>query len=162
MYDFKLEQFDVKKAFLYGELEEKFYMKQFHGFEVERKEHHVCLLKRSLYGLKQFQKEWYKRFDTFILGHGYSSDSCVYFWKLDDESFIYLLLYVDDMLIVAKSLSEIYTLKLELSMNLKWNIWEQLRNSWYGDQERLRSSKVILDWRKLPWRSFGEVWYERC
>ena len=42
-------------------------------------------------------------------------DSCVYFRKLTDSSFMYLLLYVDDMLIAAKNLSEIYTLKMQLS-----------------------------------------------
>ena len=53
-----------------------------------------------------------------MLGHGYSRsmyDSCVYFRKLNDGSFIYLLLYVDDMLIAAKNLSEIHTLKLQLN-----------------------------------------------
>lgn len=42
-------------------------------------------------------------------------DSCVYFKKLVDDSFIHLLLYVDDMLIVAKNMSEINKLKNELS-----------------------------------------------
>ncbi|KAF3626835.1 putative ribonuclease H protein-like [Capsicum annuum] len=52
-----------------------------------------------------------------MLGHGYSRsmyDSCVYFRKLNDGSFIYLLLYVDDMLIAAKDLTEIHNLKSQL------------------------------------------------
>ena len=52
-----------------------------------------------------------------MLGHGYSRsmyDSCVYFWKLNDGSFVYLLLYVDDMLIAAKDLIEIHNLKGQL------------------------------------------------
>ena len=52
MYDLLLEQFDVKTAFLHGKLEEKIYMKQSQGFEIEKKEDHVYLLKKSLYGLK--------------------------------------------------------------------------------------------------------------
>lgn len=43
--------FDVKTAFLYGELEEKIFMQQPAGFEID--ESKVCLLNRSLYGLKQ-------------------------------------------------------------------------------------------------------------
>ena len=46
-------------------------------------------------------------------------DSCIYFRKLDDRSFIYLPFYVDDMLITVKNLSEIHTLKLQLSSKFK-------------------------------------------
>ena len=52
-----------------------------------------------------------------MLGHGYSKsmyDSCIYFRKLNDISFIYLLLYVDDILITAKDLTEIHNLKTQL------------------------------------------------
>lgn len=42
-------------------------------------------------------------------------DSCVYFRKLQDDTFIYLLLYVDDMLIAAKDSSDISKLKSQLS-----------------------------------------------
>jgi len=50
--DLELEQLDVKTAFLHGDLEEQIYMKQPESFEVVEKENHVCLLKKSLYGLK--------------------------------------------------------------------------------------------------------------
>lgn len=75
-------------------------------------------MKKSLYGLKQSPRQWYKRFDTFMLGHGYSRsnyDSCVYHRKLSDDSFVYLLLYVDDMLIAAFYMSEINRFKSQLS-----------------------------------------------
>ena len=52
MRDLKLEQLDVKTAFLHGKLEEEIYMDQSEGFIVPGKEDHVCKLKRSLYGLK--------------------------------------------------------------------------------------------------------------
>ena len=118
MFDLELEQLDVKTAFLHGELDEQIYMKQPEGFEVPEKEGQVCLLKKSLYGLKQSPRQWYKRFDSFMLGHGFSRsmyDSCVYFRKLDDGSFIYLLLYVDDMLIAAKNITDINHLKALLN-----------------------------------------------
>ena len=118
MHDLELEQLDVKTAFLHGELEEDIYMQQPEGFVVEGKEDHVCLLKKSLYGLKQSSRQWYKRFDSFMVGSGYSRssyDSCVYFRKTHDGSFIYLLLYVDDMLIAAKNMSDIEELKKQLN-----------------------------------------------
>lgn len=67
MHDFELEQLDVKTAFLHGELEEDIYMHQPEGFVVPGKEDYVCLLKRSLYGLKQSPRQWYKRFDSFMI-----------------------------------------------------------------------------------------------
>ena len=53
-----------------------------------------------------------------MLGHGDSRsdyDSCVYHRKLPDGSFVYFLLYVDDMLIAAKSMVEINKVKTQLS-----------------------------------------------
>lgn len=78
----------------------------------------VCLLKKNLYGLKQSPKQWYLRFDEFMLNHGYSQseyDSCVYYKKLFSCDLICLLLYVDDILIACKQRAEIEKLKNALS-----------------------------------------------
>ena len=102
MHDLELEQLDVKTAFLHGELEEEIYMDQPEEFIVLGMEDYVCKLKRSLYGLKQSPRQWYKSFDSFMLLHDFKRsdyDSCIYI-KLIDGSPIYLL-YVDDMLIAA-------------------------------------------------------------
>ena len=70
-------------------------MDQPEGFIVPGKEKFVCKLKRSLYGLKkQSPRQWYKRFDSFMIAHGFKRsayDSCVYI-KFVDGSPIYLLL----------------------------------------------------------------------
>lgn len=79
-------------------------MVQPEGFKVAGKENEVCKLSKSLYGLKQSPRQWYKRFDKFMLESKYTRskyDHCVYLKKLQDGSFIYLLLYVDDMLIAS-------------------------------------------------------------
>ena len=92
-------------------------MDQPEGFIVPGKENYVCKLKKSLYGLKQSPRQWYKRFDSFMLLNGFKRseyDSCVYI-KIVEGSPIYLLLYVDDMLIAAKSRKEITTVKKLLS-----------------------------------------------
>jgi len=43
---------DVKTTFLHRDLEEEIYMKQPEGFSVKGKKELVCMLKKSLYGLK--------------------------------------------------------------------------------------------------------------
>jgi hypothetical protein len=113
MHDYELEQLDVKTALLHGELEEDIYMNQPKSFVIPKKENIVCKLKKSLYGLKQSRKQWNKIFDSFMLSHGFKRfdyDSCVYL-KIVNGSTIYLLLYADDMLIVAKDKLEIAKLK---------------------------------------------------
>ncbi|GJS54971.1 zinc finger, CCHC-type containing protein [Tanacetum coccineum] len=107
--DYELEQLDVKTAFLHGNLEESIYMRQPPGFE-EGTGNKVCLLKKSLYGLKQSPRQWYKRFDVYMINNGFNRnnyDSCVYFKEFTPSMYIYLLLYVDDMLVACKSKSEI-------------------------------------------------------
>ncbi|GJY31823.1 retrotransposon protein, putative, ty1-copia subclass [Tanacetum coccineum] len=118
--DYELEQLDVKTAFLHGNLEEVIYMRQSSGYEQGNK---VCLLKKSLYGLKQSPRQRYKRFNEYMLSNGFkrsSYDSCVYYRSYVLGEYIYLLLYVDDMLIACKSKAEIgYTkslLKKEFGM----------------------------------------------
>ena len=51
-YDLELHQMDVKTAFLNGDIEEEIYMDQPEGFSVEGKDHMMCKLKKSIYGLK--------------------------------------------------------------------------------------------------------------
>jgi hypothetical protein len=117
-YDMALEQMDVKTTFLHGDLEEQVYMEQLEGFSQPGQEYLVCKLKKSLYGQKQSLGQWYKRFDFYMIRIGYKRceyDCCVYVRSLDDDSFIFLLLYVDDMLIAAKSIVDVNKLKVLLN-----------------------------------------------
>ena len=71
-FDFEIEQMDVKTTFLHMDLEEEIYMKQPKGFMVKGKKELVCRLKKSLYGLKQSPRLWYRKFDTYIRGLGFT------------------------------------------------------------------------------------------
>jgi hypothetical protein len=113
-WDLELEQLDVETAFLHGNLEEEIFMVQPEGFKQFGIENLVCRLKKSLYGLKQSPRQWYKRFDSYMIQIGYircEYDCCVYVRILEDGSYIFLLLYVDDMLIATKSMCEVNRLK---------------------------------------------------
>ena len=118
--DMELVQMDVKTTFLHGDLTEDVYMKQPKGFEHPGHENMVCRLNKALYGLKQGSRQWYQKFDAFMKSQGYKrsqEDHCLYTQKISDGSLMILILYVDDMLIVEKSLSEIANLKQTLSDN---------------------------------------------
>ncbi|KAL4272870.1 hypothetical protein GQ457_13G029760 [Hibiscus cannabinus] len=119
----ELAQLDVKTAFLHGDLEEEIYMMtQPEGYKDAGGKKWVCKLNKSLYGLKQSPRQWYKRFDSFMTRQRYTRskyDHCVYLRKLQDGSFIYLLLYVDDMLIASKSQQEIDKLKAQLNQEFE-------------------------------------------
>ena len=87
--DLELVQMDVKTAFLHGDLDEEIYMEQPEGYEVSGKEHLVCKLKKSLYGLKQSPRLWYQKFDAFMKTQGCTrsnEDPCLYTKKCSDES----------------------------------------------------------------------------
>ena len=85
-------------------------MTQPEGFEKSKKKHLGCLLKKkkSLYGLKQSPRQWYKRFGAFILTIGFkisSYDGYFYYKKLQGSLTMFLLIYVNDMLLACKDKS---------------------------------------------------------
>lgn len=119
---FKMDllQFDVKTAFLHGELDETIYMHVPEGYEGEN-DGKVCKLERSIYGLKQAPRQWNKKFDEFLKNFNLKNsniDKC--FYHNDDKS-IMLVIYVDDGLVAVKrrkdynSLIEYLRKKLELT-----------------------------------------------
>jgi Reverse transcriptase (RNA-dependent DNA polymerase). len=103
----KLRQFDVKTAFLYGELEEKMYLEQPEGFEDGSGL--VCRLKRSLYSLKQAPRCWNKRFISFMEKAGLKNsiaDSYL-LYRTHEDSFLYIAIYVADGFVVGNMDEEI-------------------------------------------------------
>ena len=122
----EFEQLDVKNAFFHGDLDEEIFMEQLEGFKVKGKENMVCKLKKSLYELKEAPRQWYKKFDSFMMSQEYKrtfADPCVYVRIFHDDKFIILLLYVDDMLIVGQDADIIQKLKMELSKTFDMKIW---------------------------------------
>ena len=93
-------------------------MQQPQGYEVKGKDNLVCMLTKSLYGLKKSLRQWYLNFDKFMTEQGYDrchSDHYVYFKRLDKERYIILLLYVDDMLVARFNMQDINVLKTKIA-----------------------------------------------
>ncbi|GJU57823.1 ribonuclease H-like domain-containing protein [Tanacetum coccineum] len=104
-FSLPIHQLDVKNAFLNGDLSETVYMYQPPGFVDPRFPHHVCRLQRSLYGLKQAPRAWFHWFAGYALRVGFSSsrcDSSLFIYQHGSEV-VYLLIYVDDIVLTASS-----------------------------------------------------------
>ncbi|KAL0416228.1 UNVERIFIED_CONTAM: hypothetical protein Slati_3454700 [Sesamum latifolium] len=104
-------------AFLNGFIEEEIYMDQPEGFTSIREEQKVCRLQRSIYGLKQAFRSWNMRFDEVIWGYDFiknEHDPCVY-KKISGSSVAYLVLYVDDILLIENDVKMLGDIKAWLS-----------------------------------------------
>jgi hypothetical protein len=90
-------------------------MKKTEGFVVKGKKELVCQLKKSLYGMKQSPRMWYQKFDILGLGFVRSRvDHCVYSKRVGNH-FIYVVVYVDGMLLVGNNMDFIKEVKSQLS-----------------------------------------------
>jgi hypothetical protein len=112
---------DVVTAFLNGKLTDSIYMMQPPGFEVPGQEHLVCLLLRSIYGLKQSPRTWYFEIHLFLTKTGWicsTADPNLYFvWR--GSSVVILLIYVDDLLLTGNDSQLISQLKSQLMSQYK-------------------------------------------
>ncbi|CAI7787324.1 unnamed protein product [Closterium sp. NIES-53] len=70
----KVEQRDVKTAFLYGVVDEEIYMKQPEGYGDGSGR--VCRLKKAIYGLKQAPRCWYARLVEALEALGFKVSGC--------------------------------------------------------------------------------------
>ena len=87
------------------------------SFVVEGKEHMRCCLKKSIYGLKQTSRQWYLKFDSTIRKFGFQEnidDNYVYA-KFKNGKCIFLVLYVDDILLSSSDVSLLLETKKFLS-----------------------------------------------
>jgi hypothetical protein len=87
------------------------------------------------------------KFDSFMMRNNYTRseyDHCVYFKKINNDIFIILVLYVDDMLLASKSIIEINKLKAQMDRTF--------------DMKDLGASKKILEMEISKDRRNGNIW----
>jgi hypothetical protein len=95
MKGLKIQQMDVKGAYLNGILKEKVYMHQPEGYE--DKTNWVCELVKTIYGLNQSGREWNREFDEKLKEFGFQclhSDTCVYI-KRDGDKAVIITVWVE-------------------------------------------------------------------
>jgi hypothetical protein len=123
-HNFKLQQMNVKSAFLNGPINELVYVKQPPGFEDPNHPDHVYKLDKALYGLKQAPRAWYEHLREFLVDRGFQVgviDPTLFTKKVGGNLFI-CQLYVDDIIFGSTNnafndeFAKLMTSKFEMSM----------------------------------------------
>ena len=108
----EVHQMDVNNSFLHGDLSHEIYMEQPQGFRKDSSL--VCIMKKSLYDLKQAPRAWYANMESYLLSQNFvqcKSDPNVYMLKTAD-SLLLLVLYVDDLMITGSLNSTLAAVKM--------------------------------------------------
>ena len=122
-YDLKIDQMDVKTAFLNGQIIEDVYVEYPHGFG---KSGEVCRLLKGLYGLKQSPCMWYKVIHDFLVSLGFQklqANHSVFTTKnspFTSANGLIVSVYVDDIKIIGSraavdSLKQQFCSKFEMT-----------------------------------------------
>ncbi|KAG9447533.1 hypothetical protein H6P81_013661 [Aristolochia fimbriata] len=114
--NWSIHQLDVNNVFLNGNLDEEVYMVQPSRFQDKTHPDAVCRLHKSLYGLKQSPRAWYQRLTSYLLDLGFTlskADSSLLV-RYTSTATIFVLIYVDDILITGSSTKDITCLLANL------------------------------------------------
>lgn len=115
-FNWQLLQYDVKNAFLHGDLDEEIYMNIPPGLEGGTG-NKVCRLNKALYGLKQSPRAWFGRFAKVMKDSGYiqsQGDHTLFIKHSNAGGVTALLVYVDDIIVTGNDEREKHELKLRL------------------------------------------------
>lgn len=139
--DLKIDHVDVTTAFLNGELDETIFMEQPLGFKADDK---VCLLRKSLYGLKQASRMWNVKIHNVLSQNGYTQSKCepCIYVKKNDTEYVIIALYVDDFYVFHNGCID-NILKL-LKQNFEIRHLGQLQNC-LGMKVTRQKDMIILD-----------------
>jgi hypothetical protein len=115
-FEWDIRQLDVSNAFLHGNLLEEVYMEQPQGFAAKGQPDLVCKLHKAIYGLKQAPRAWFTRLSNFLLDLGFTAslvDTSLFIYICGSIQ-IYMLVYVDDIIITGTHSSVISSLIVKL------------------------------------------------
>jgi hypothetical protein len=110
--DMEIHQMDVKNTFLNGDFEKEIYMEQHEGFTQGYK-HLVCMLHKSLYGLKQSPKAWNQKLDVFLKNIEFIRSDAnfnVYVVQIEDVEF-FIVVYLADLILVCNNKDKFLQMK---------------------------------------------------
>nr|CAN64167.1 hypothetical protein VITISV_015919 [Vitis vinifera] len=150
MCSWPLYQLDIKNVFLHDDLAEEVYMEQPPGFVAQGESGLVCRLRRSLYGLKQSPRAWFGRFSSVVQEFGMlrsTADHSVFYHHNSLGQCIYLVVYVDDIVITGSDQDGIQKLKQHLFTHFQTKDLGKLKY-FLGIEIAQSNSGVVLSQRK--------------
>ncbi|WVZ80506.1 LOW QUALITY PROTEIN: hypothetical protein U9M48_027976 [Paspalum notatum var. saurae] len=126
---FKLQQIDVKSAFLNRFIEEEVYVRQPPDFESAKFPDRVYKLRKALYGLKQAPRAWYARLKSFLLKSGFvvgSVDKTLFLLSHDGDTLI-VQIYVDDIIFGGSSHALVSSFAEQMSKEFEMSLMDELQ-----------------------------------
>jgi histone deacetylase 1/2 len=158
-----LRQLDVQNAFLHGILEEEVYMRQPPGFEDKEKPHYVCKLDKALYGLKQAPRAWYSRLSSKLIQLGFKpsrSDTSLFIYSRNGVT-IFMLIYVDDIIVTSSSPEAVTALLEDLRTDFAL---KDLGNLSYflGIEVNAKQGGIVLSQEKYASDLLSKVGMSKC
>ena len=174
-YNWQLLQYDVKNAFLHGDLDEEIYMNippEFKGNTGNK----VCKLKKALYGLKQSPRAWFGRFAKVMKEFGYKQSQGNHTLFIQHSAAggeTALLVYVDDIIVTGNDEREKHEVKQRLEKKYKIKELEKLKYflgievaySTKGKQGRLGVNQSLPQWiETTSWERLkkNQWWIKEC
>jgi hypothetical protein len=140
-----MQQYDVKNAFLHEELEEEVFMDPPPGFSHSLLPNQVCILEKTLYGLKQSPRAWFEKFTQAMVSMGYrqsQGDHTLFIKHSISRGVAILIVYVDDIIITGDDLVERDILRRRLST--EFEIKELRKLKYFLGIEVAHSTKGIF------------------
>jgi hypothetical protein len=110
---------NVKTTFLNENLTEDVYMTQLEGFVNPKHAEKICKLQKSIFGLKQASQSWNMRFDEVVKEFDFIKnveEPCIY-KKVNVSAVAFLVLYVDDILLIRNNIPMMKAIKSSLRKN---------------------------------------------
>jgi len=96
---------DINNVFLHGDIEEHAYMNQPPSFSSLNPKH-VCKLNNTIYRLKQGPRSSFHKLIQTLIIMGFTSMKSL-FIKFDNVSIVFILIYIDDIILTSISSHEI-------------------------------------------------------
>jgi hypothetical protein len=161
--NWSLRQLDVQNAFLHGVLEEEVYMKQPPGFHDASHPRYVCKLNKALYGLKQAPRAWYSRLSAKLVQLGFhasKADTSLFMYRRAKVQ-MYLLIYVDDIIVASSTDAAVETLLNDLRSEFALKDLGPL-NYFLGIEVKPNSYGVVLTQEKYTRDILRRVGMQDC